>query len=306
MAVRHYLTVPDLTKDELETVLSQAAFWKKNRHGSVLSGKTVALIFGKPSTRTRVSFSVGVYQLGGMPLYLSEQELQIRKSESIEDTAKVLSRFVDAIVIRTFAHRDVVDLAAASSVPVINALTDDDHPCQALADVFTFRERFPDSVGRKITFLGDGNNVAASLAEAGVMAGIEVCLSIPEGFDLSEAKMEAIGALARKHGARAWVERDPAVAVAGASALYTDVWISMGQQADSDKIDALRPYQLNRALLGKALPEAIVLHCLPAHRGEEITDEAMDGPWSAVFDQAENRLHAQKALMAFLLGPGAS
>ena len=306
MAVRHYLTVPDLTKDELETVLSQAAFWKKNRYGRVLSGKTVALIFGKPSTRTRVSFSVGVYQLGGMPLYLSEQELQIRKSESIEDTAKVLSRFVDAIVIRTFAHRDVVDLAAASSVPVINALTDDDHPCQALADVFTFRERFPDSVGRKITFLGDGNNVAASLAEAGVMAGIEVCLSIPEGFDLSEAKMEAIGALARKHGARAWVERDPAVAVAGASALYTDVWISMGQQADSDKIDALRPYQLNRALLGKALPEAIVLHCLPAHRGEEITDEAMDGPWSAVFDQAENRLHAQKALMAFLLGPGAS
>jgi len=306
MAVRHYLTVPHLTKDELETVLSQAAFWKKNRYGSVLSGKTVALIFGKPSTRTRVSFSVGVYQLGGMPLYLSEQELQIRKSESIEDTAKVLSRFVDAIVIRTFAHRDVVDLAAASSVPVINALTDDDHPCQALADVFTFRERFPDSVGRKITFLGDGNNVAASLAEAGVMAGIEVCLSIPEGFDLSEAKMEAIGALARKHGARAWVERDPAVAVAGASALYTDVWISMGQQADSDKIDALRPYQLNRALLGKALPEAIVLHCLPAHRGEEITDEAMDGPWSAVFDQAENRLHAQKALMAFLLGRGAS
>ena len=306
MAVRHYLTVPDLTKDELETVLSQAAFWKKNRYGSVLSGKTVALIFGKPSTRTRVSFSVGVYQLGGMPLYLSEQELQIRKSESIEDTAKVLSRFVDAIVIRTFAHRDVVDLAAASSVPVINALTDDDHPCQALADVFTFRERFPDSVGRKITFLGDGNNVAASLAEAGVMAGIEVCLSIPEGFDLSEAKMEAIGALARKHGARAWVERDPAVAVAGASALYTDVWISMGQQADSDKIDALRPYQLNRALLGKALPEAMVLHCLPAHRGEEITDEAMDGPWSAVFDQAENRLHAQKALMAFLLGRGAS
>ena len=306
MAVRHYLTVPDLTKDELETVLSQAAFWKKNRYGSVLSGKTVALIFGKPSTRTRVSFSVGVYQLGGMPLYLSEQELQIRKSESIEDTAKVLSRFVDAIVIRTFAHRDVFDLAAASSVPVINALTDDDHPCQALADVFTFRERFPDSVGRKITFLGDGNNVAASLAEAGVMAGIEVCLCIPEGFDLSEAKMEAIGALARKHGARAWVERDPAVAVAGASALYTDVWISMGQQADSDKIDALRPYQLNRALLGKALPEAIVLHCLPAHRGEEITDEAMDGPWSAVFDQAENRLHAQKALMAFLLGPGAS
>ncbi len=301
MAVRHYLTVPDLTKAELETVLSQAAFWKTNPQGSVLSGKTVALIFGKPSTRTRVSFSVGVHQMGGMPLYLSEQELQMRKSESIEDTAKVLSRFVDAIVIRTFAHRDVVDLAAASSVPVINALTDDDHPCQALADVFTFRERFPDSVGRKITFLGDGNNVAASLAEAGVMAGLDVCLGIPEGFDLPEAKREGISALAERHGARAWVERDPEVAVAGASALYTDVWISMGQQADASKIDALKPYQLNRALLRRALPEAIVLHCLPAHRGEEITDEAMDGPWSAVFDQAENRLHVQKALMAFLL-----
>lgn len=301
MAVRHYLTVPDLTKVELETVLSQAAFWKQSPQGSVLSGKTVALIFGKPSTRTRVSFSVGVYQLGGMPLYLSEQELQMRKSESIEDTAKVLSRFVDAIVIRTFARKDVVDLAAASSVPVINALTDDDHPCQALADVFTFRERFPDSAGRKITYLGDGNNVAASLAEAGVMVGMDVCLGIPEGFDLPEGKMETIEALAKRHGARAWVERDPTVAASGASALYTDVWISMGQQADSRKMDALRPYQLNRALLGKALPEAIVLHCLPAHRGEEITDEAMDGPWSAVFDQAENRLHAQKALMAFLL-----
>jgi ornithine carbamoyltransferase len=302
MATRHYLTVPDLSKAELETVLSRAAFWKENPKGEVLAGKTVALIFGKPSTRTRVSFSVGVHQLGGMPLYLSEQELQMRRSESIEDTARVLSRFVDAIVIRTFAHRDVVDLAAASSVPVINALTDDDHPCQALADLFTFRERFPDSVGRKITFLGDGNNVAASLAEAGVMAGIDVCLSIPPGFDLPEARMKAIEALADKHGARAWIERDPAAAATGASALYTDVWISMGQQTDSGKMDALRPYQVNRALLEKALPEAIVLHCLPAHRGEEITDEAMDGPRSAVFDQAENRLHAQKALMAFLLG----
>lgn len=306
MAVRHYLTVPDLSKAELETVLSQAAVWKKSPGGSVLAGKTVALIFGKPSTRTRVSFSVGVHQMGGMPLYLSEQELQVRKSESIEDTAKVLSRFVDAIVIRTFAHKDVADLAAASSVPVINALTDDDHPCQALADVFTFRERFPDSAGRKITFLGDGNNVAASLAEAGVMAGIDVCLSIPAGFDLPKAKMAAIESLAERYGARVWVERDPGVAAAEASALYTDVWISMGQQADPGKMAALAPYQLNRGLLDKARPEAIVLHCLPAHRGEEITDEAMDGPWSAVFDQAENRLHAQKALLAFLLGGGAS
>jgi ornithine carbamoyltransferase len=306
MAVRHFLTVGDLSKVELETLLSQAAFLKKNPRGDALAGKTVALIFGKPSTRTRVSFSVGVHQLGGMPLYLSEQELQMRKSESIEDTARVLSRYVDAIVIRTFAQKDVADLAAASSVPVINALTDDDHPCQALADIFTVRERFPDSAGRKITYLGDGNNVAASLAEAGVMAGIDVCLCVPEGFDLPPARMDGIRALATAHGAEAWVERDPSVAASDASALYTDVWISMGQRADPGKIRALRPYQLNRALLAKARPDVIVLHCLPAHRSEEITDEVMDGPWSVVFDQAENRLHAQKALLAFLLGGSGS
>ena len=195
----------------------------------MLAGKTVALIFGKPSTRTRVSFSVGVHQMGGMPLYLSEQELQMRKSESIEDTARVLSRFVDAIVIRTFAQKDVDDLAANASVPVINALTDDDHPCQALADILTFQEHFADYQGRKIVFLGDGNNVAASLAEAGAMAGIDVCLSVPEGYDLPAEKMASIQKLAEECGVRVWVERDPAVAVAGASALYTDVWISMGQ-----------------------------------------------------------------------------
>jgi ornithine carbamoyltransferase len=302
MTVRHFLTVPDLNKEEFDEVLARAAFWKKNPRGTVLAGKTVALIFGKPSTRTRVSFSVGVHQLGGMPLYLSEQEMQMRRSESIEDTARVLSRYVDAIVIRTFAHKDAVDLAAASSVPVINALTDDDHPCQALADVLTLRERFADSKGRKVTYLGDGNNVAVSLAEACVLAGMDICLCNPEGFGVPQGKMVSIEALAAVHGTKAWVERDPVVAVKDASALYTDVWISMGQNADSEKMAALRPYQLNRALLSKARPDAIVLHCLPAHRGDEITDEAMDGPWSAVFDQAENRLHAQKALMAFLIG----
>jgi ornithine carbamoyltransferase len=302
MTVRHFLTVPDLGKQEFEEILAQAAIWKKNPLGTVLAGKTVALIFGKPSTRTRVSFSVGVYQLGGMPLYLPEQELQMRKSESIEDTARVLSRYLDAIVIRTFAQQDVVDLAAASSVPVINALTDDDHPCQALADVLTLRERFGDCEGRKVTYLGDGNNVAASLAEACAMGGFDFCLSAPEGFDLPEPRMKSIRSIAATQGTAVWVERDPAVAAKDASALYTDVWISMGQSADEGKTQALRPYQLNGDLLGKALPEAVVLHCLPAHRGDEITDEAMDGSSSAVFDQAENRLHTQKALMAFLIG----
>jgi len=306
MSVRHFLTVPDLSKAEVEAVLTQAVVWKARPLGSVLAGKTVALVFGKPSTRTRVSFSVGVHQLGGMPLHLSEQELQMRKSESIEDTARVLSRYVDAIVIRTFAQKDVEDLAAHASIPVINALTDDDHPCQALTDVFTIRERFPDAVGRKIVYLGDGNNVAASLAEACALTGVDLCLSVPEGCDLPPGKMASIDALAQKHGTRAWVERDPEAAVAGASALYTDVWISMGQAHDPAKVEALRPYQLNSALLAKARPDAIVLHCLPAHRGDEITDEVMDGAQSAVFDQAENRLHVQKALMAFLIGePGA-
>jgi ornithine carbamoyltransferase len=302
LELRHFLTVPDLSREEFEEVLAQAAMWKRHPRGDVLAGKTVALIFSKPSTRTRVSFSVGVHQLGGMPLFLSEQELQMRKSESLEDTARVLSRYVDGIVIRTFAQKDVEDLAASATVPVINALTDDDHPCQALTDIFTFRERFPDSAGRKITYLGDGNNVAASLAEAAVMGGVDVCLSVPEGHDLPEAKMASIAALGEAYDTGVWVERDPETAVAGASALYTDVWISMGQEQDTAKVEALRPYQLNMNLLSKAAPEAIVLHCLPAHRGEEITDEAMDGPWSAVFDQAENRLHAQKALMAFLIG----
>jgi ornithine carbamoyltransferase len=302
MGIKHFLTVPDLTKEEFDHVLEQAAAWKKQPYGDVLAGKTVALIFGKPSTRTRVSFSVGVHQLGGMPLYMSEQELQMRKSESIEDTAKVLSRYVEAIVIRTFARKDVEDLAQAASIPVINALTDEDHPCQALTDVFTFQERFADPVGRKITYLGDGNNVAASLAEAGAMAGIDVCLSVPEGYDLPQAKTAAISVLAERYGTKFWVERDPVAAVAGASALYTDVWISMGQSDDSGKVQSLRPYQVNADLLARALPDAIVLHCLPAHRGMEITDEVMDGPQSVVFDQAENRLHAQKALMAYILG----
>lgn len=304
MGVRHFLTVPDLSSSELIGLLARAAEWKRSPHGDALAGKTVALIFGKPSTRTRVSFSVGVYQLGGMPLYLSEQELQIRKSESIDDTARVLSRYVDGIVIRTFAQRDVEDLATSASIPVINALTDDDHPCQALADIFTLQERFGEIKGRKVVYLGDGNNVAASLAEAGALAGIDVCLSVPEGCDLPAAKMARVEASAAAQGTRVWVERDPGLAVGDASALYTDVWISMGQEQDAGKVAALRPYQLNASLLTKARPDAVVLHCLPAHRGEEITDEVMDGPQSAVFDQAENRLHVQKALMAFLIGGG--
>lgn len=302
MTARHFIKVEDLSVQEFEHILATAALWKAGGHGTPLAGKTVALIFGKPSTRTRVSFTVGVHQLGGLPIYLSEEDMQMRTSESVEDTARVLSRFVDGIVIRTFANRDVEDLAAAATVPVVNALTDDDHPCQALADIQTLREQFGDIRGRKITYLGDGNNVAASLAEAATMAGMDVCLAVPDGCDLPGAKMDSIVALADRLGTRVWVERDPRAAVQETSALYTDIWISMGQAEDSDKVASLRSYQINAALLGAARADAVVMHCLPAHRGDEITDEVMDGPQSVVFDQAENRLHAQKALLGFLLG----
>lgn len=302
MQVRHFTRVADLSAPEIRHILARAAKMKERPLADrSLTGCTVALIFSKPSTRTRVSFSVGVFQLGGMPLYLSEQELQMRTSETIEDTARVLSRYVDAIVVRTFGQKDVEDLAAHASVPVINALTDERHPCQALADIFTFEERFHDSRGRTITYVGDGNNVAMSLAAAGAMTGINVCLSVPEGCDLPQYLWEELQMLADAHGTRVWIERDPKKAVANASAVYTDVWTSMGQKRDEQKLERLRPYQVNTELMMAAPREAIVMHCLPAHRGEEITDEVIDGPQSVVFEQAENRLHVQKALLVYLI-----
>ena len=229
MTPRHFVKVTDLTSEEIRWVLEEAKRMKSHPAGDLLEGKTVAMIFSKPSTRTRVSFSVGVHQLGGMPLFLGEHELQMRTSETIEDTARVLSCYVDAIVIRTFAQQDVEDLAANSTVPVINALTDDHHPCQALADIFTFEEVFPDARGRTITYLGDGNNVAASLSAAAALTGIDVCLATPEGYDLPAAVWDEVQRVAAAHGTRVWLERDPAAAAANASALYTDVWISMAR-----------------------------------------------------------------------------
>jgi ornithine carbamoyltransferase len=282
--VRHFRKVADLSALEIRLVLDRARTLKREPWSSrALAQKSVALIFSKPSTRTRVSFSVGIHQLGGLALTLGEQELQMRKSESIEDTARVLSRYVDAIVIRTFAQADVDDLAAHATVPVVNGLTDERHPCQALADIFTFEESFPDYRGRTITYLGDGNNVAASLAAAGALTGVNVCLSVPEGYDLPAPIWEEVQDLADRHGTTVWVERDPARAVRDASALYTDVWISMGQADASEKRAALEPYRIDSRLLSLAPPAAIVLHCLPAHRGDEITSEVMDGPRSRIF-----------------------
>ena len=302
MSVRHFRKVTDLSPDEVAWVFERAAEVKRSPYSDMLAGKTVALIFSKPSTRTRVSFSVGVHQMGGMPLFLGENELQMRKSESIEDTARVLSRFVDAIVIRTFAQSDVDDLAANATIPVINALTDERHPCQGLTDLFTFEERFADARVRQITYLGDGNNVAESLAAAGAVRGVDVCLGVPEGYDLPAGLWNELQLLAAAQGTRIWVERDPYRAVENASALYADVWISMGQAKAEEKIATLTPYRIDATLLAAARSDAIVMHCLPAHRGDEITSDVMDGPQSVVFDQAENRLHVQKALIALLLG----
>ena len=297
-------SMADLSSAEVRAILKLGHHVKQNprefRHA--LDAKQMVLMFEKASLRTRLSFETGINTLGGNAVFFDQTNSPLGERESIADVAKNVERWVDVIVLRTYAHDTITEMAANSRVPVINALSDFEHPCQALADIQTFQENFSDSRGRTIVYLGDGNNVAASLAEAGAMAGINVCLSVPQGCDLPADQMSAIVALAKQNGVRIWVERDPVAAVTGASALYTDVWISMGQQQDGAKIEALKPYQVNEALLAKAASDAIVLHCLPAHRGDEITDGVMDGPQSRVFDQAENRLHAQKALMAYLIG----
>ncbi|GAA5198919.1 ornithine carbamoyltransferase [Rugosimonospora acidiphila] len=305
---RHLLRDDDLSPSEQATVLDLAAEFKKDRyaHRPLAGPRPVALIFEKPSLRTRVSFETGVAQLGGQPLVIDSRSTHFGRGESIDDAAAVLSRYVDAIVIRTFSDARLAALAAGGTVPVVNALTDGFHPCQLLADLLTIRERLGSTAGRTLAYVGDAaNNMAHSYLLAGATAGMRVRVSGPAGYDPDPA------VLARAHELAAWtgggVEsvRDPYEAVDGADVVATDAWTSMGQEDDGrDRITPFLPYQVNSKLLAAAAPGAIVLHCLPAHRGEEITDEVMDGPASAVFDQAENRLHAQKALLAWLMSAG--
>ncbi len=286
MQTRHFLTGAELTTAEQRALIERALELKADRGGSrALAGKSVALVFDKPSTRTRVSFEVGVGELGGRPLVLREGELQLARGESPRDTALVLSRMVHAIGIRTGPHSTVEELAEHSQVPVINMLTHEHHPCQALADLMTLRERFGTLEGLKLAYVGDGNNMARSLLVAGQVAGVEVAVGSPPELSLPEAPgIEA------------------AEAVRGAHALYTDVWVSMGDEDDAERRRALlEPYRLDEALLAGARDDAIVLHCLPAHPGEEISAGLLYGERSAVWDQAENRLHAQKALLELLL-----
>jgi ornithine carbamoyltransferase len=305
MTIRHFRLDTDLTPAELATVLDSAAKLKAARrspdHPRPLAGRSVALIFEKPSARTRVSFEVGVTELGGHPVVLDANTIGLGKRESIEDVARVLSRYVDAIVIRTFGQDRVDRLAAASSVPVVNALSDFTHPCQALADLQTVREHLGTAQGVTLTYVGDGNNVAHSLLFAGAMAGTHVRVATPVGYEPDAEVVRRAGDLAAASGGSVKVLHDPREAADGADVLYTDVWASMGQEADAaNRVAAFRPYQLNEDLIAAAKPTVKVMHCLPAHRGDEITDGAMDSPASVVFDQAENRLHAQKALLAFL------
>jgi ornithine carbamoyltransferase len=303
MSKRDFLTIADITPEELVALLDAADRHKARRRPSgLLDGRTVALIFEKPSTRTRVSLEVAVHELGGHPLPLSAAELQLGRGETIEDTARVLSRYVHAIVLRTFAQEQLERLAAAGSVPVINALSDYSHPCQALADLQTIRERKGRLQGLRLAYLGDGNNVAHSLLFAGAKTGMHVVVATPSGYEPIPQVVRRSSEIAAQTGGSVELTRDPAIAAKGADVLYTDVWASMGQEAEhGERALILKPYQLSADTVAAAADDVLVLHCLPAHRGEEITAEVVDGPNSVVFDQAENRLHVQKALILTLL-----
>jgi len=299
---RSFTRVAEWSRDELLAVLDLADELKRlqaaREQHHLLPGRTLGMIFQKPSTRTRVSFEVGIYQLGGTALYLSAGDLQLGRGETIKDTAVVLSRYLDAIMIRTFSQADVEELAEHASVPVINGLTDSSHPCQALADVMTIRERFGRFEGVKVVYLGDGNNVCASLMVACAKLGMDFVAATPAGYRPAD---EAVW-IAREVGGSVELVEDPRVAVEGANVLYTDVWTSMGQDAEREqRLRDLAGYGIDAELVARADRAAIVLHCLPAHNGEEITEDVLYGPQSAVWDQAENRLHAQKALMALVI-----
>ncbi len=298
---RHFLKVTDLDREEILSLID-AAKANRGEQSAALAGKNLGLIFSKPSTRTRVSFTVAAYHLGGHCMFLSESELQLGRGETIEDTARILSGYLDGVIIRTFSQRDLETFAASASVPVINGLTDERHPCQALSDLMTISEFYDDLSGVKLVYLGDGNNVAVSLMNICALVGARVAICTPEDLACPEWALAEARGLAAASGARIETTTDPESAVAGADFLYTDVWFSMGQQKVPEKKIRLQPYQINRKLLSLAKPSCRVMHCLPAHRGEEIEAAVMDGPQSIVFRQAENRLHAQKELLKLLMG----
>jgi ornithine carbamoyltransferase len=303
MKSKDLLSITDLAGHEIRLLLSDAAGLKAQGWQTTLSGKTLALLFEKPSLRTRVSFELAMKQLGGEVIYLSPAEVGLGKRESIADVARVLSRYVDAIAVRTFAQSTLEELARWAGVPVINALSDAEHPCQALADLLTIFEHKGEFPGLKLAYIGDGNNVAVSLALAAASVGLSFTIATPKGYELPAEAMKQ--ALARAAESECVIEAtyDPKAAVLGADIVYTDVWTSMGQEAESDiRRQAFAGFQLNERLVPLAKPDAIIMHPLPAHYGQEVAAGLLDGPQSVVFDQAENRLHVQKALLADMLG----
>jgi ornithine carbamoyltransferase len=305
MRGKDFLSIRDFSSGELNQLIAWAREMKAQprRFAGALDGQTLALIFEKPSLRTRVSFDVGIQQLGGFSVYLSPQEISLGKRESIHDVAKNLERMVQGIMVRTFAHSIIEEMAAAASIPIINGLTDFSHPCQAMADYLTIAEIKGRIQGTKLAFIGDGNNVANSLMFAGTRFGAHVSVATPKGYEPRADVLEWCRANAKETGSKIVVTNDPAEAVRGADAVYTDVWASMGQEAEAaERAKIFKPYQVNLALFSKANPDAVFMHCLPAHRGEEVAAEVIDSPRSVVFQEAENRLHAQKAILYAVMG----
>lgn len=302
---RDFLSLDDVGNEDLQHLLELSAKVKQSPgdYAGRLAGKSVALIFEKPSTRTRVSFEVAVASLGGYPVPLSSSDLQLGRGETIEDTGRVFSRYVDCVVLRTFEQERLEVLAGAASVPVVNALSDYEHPCQVLADLLTVRDHKGELAGRTLAYVGDGNNVAHSLLLGGAKTGMHLRVATPPGFEPIPQVVRRAEEIARETGGSVSVSSDPQEAADGADVLYTDVWASMGQEAEHDeRVLVFTAYRIDRRMVDRAADDAIVMHCLPAHRGEEITDEVIDGPHSVVWDQAENRLHTQKALLLWLLG----
>jgi ornithine carbamoyltransferase len=307
---RDFLTLDDVTRAEIEGLIESAArlkdYLKRGVPHRFLEGRTLGMIFKKPSSRTRVSFEVGMFQLGGLALFLNNQDLGMGVRESVADIGRLFSRYLDGIMVRTFAHEEVEELARYAMIPVINGLTDLHHPCQILADLLTVREKFGRCEGIKVAWVGDGNNVANSWLQGASKMGMHLALACPKGYwppaDLIRRTQEEAAA----NGGSVELMEDPVQAVKGADVIYTDVWVSMGQETERGwRLEVFQAYQVNQSLLRAAKPTTLVMHCLPAHRGEEITAEVIDGPQSIVFDHAENRLHAQKAILQFLLGRGA-
>ena len=299
--VRHFLDISSVDKDSLKGIIASAHEMKSSdKSNKPLDGKMLAMIFDKPSTRTRVSFDVGMRQLGGETIILSGAEMQLGRGETVADTARVLSRYVDAIMIRTTDHARVLELAENATVPVINGLTDDTHPCQIMADVMTIEEKLGTSDSKKVVWTGDGNNVLNSLIEASSVFGYELEIAVPKGHEPDSKYLD----WAKQRGARIKLGHDANTAVMGADCVVTDTWASMGSEEEAAGHNTFMPYQVNDDLMKKAKDDAIFMHCLPAHRGEEVTDSVIDSRQSVVFDEAENRLHAQKAILTWCLNNG--